>query len=318
MPLIVITILLAVFGYTAYWHYAARVLNAEISAFLTAARHLDVEHHNLGGFPYRFDLDLTAPRLTSASGAVTWQAQQLHLHALAYRPQHVIAVFPREQIITLGGIPWRLSSSDARASIISDAALPAQIDRANLVFETLEFTDGTALHSADSFRAALRQQENAPHQVAIELHGLRPGPAMRAILDPTSLLPPMLTRLALRGRIDLDAAGSDGSTHDPVNGLEITDLVMEWGDITLEGTGRLRRDSLGRFSGDMMLTTAQAQLVLDVVEQAQLLLPDQAQIARMLAASMQDQESGMLTLPLQIRDSAIFVGPVALGALPVF
>lgn len=317
MPLIIITIVLAAFGYTAYWHYAARVLNAEISAFLAEGQHLEVERHSLSGFPYRFDLDLSAPKATSASGAVTWQAQQLYLHALAYRPQHVIAVFPQEQIVTLGGVAWHVSSSDARASIIAKASMPAQIERANLVFETLEFTDGAALHFADSFRAALRQQEDAPHQIAAELHGLRADPAMRAMFDPSSALPPILTRLALRGTIDLDAATSGGPT-DGMNGLEITDLVVEWGEITLEGTGRLRRDSQGRMSGEMVLETRQMPLILDVVEQAQLLHPDQAQMARMLVASMRDQDSGKLTLPLQIRDSVVFAGPVALGALPAF
>lgn len=317
MPLIIITIVLAAFGYTAYWHYAARVLNTEISAFLAEARHFEVARHKLGGFPYRFDLDLSAPKATSPSGAVTWQAQQLHLHALAYRPQHVIAVFPQEQIVTLGGVAWRLSSSDARASVIAKATMPAQIERANLVFEALEFTDGAALHYADSFRAALRQQEDAPHQIAAELHGLRPDPALRAMLDPSSALPPILTRLALRGTIDFDA-DSFGDAHDVMNGLEITDLVAEWGDITLEGSGRLRRDSQGRVSGEMVLETHQMPLILDAVEQAQLLQPDQAQMARMLAASMRDQDSGKLTLPLQIRDSVVFAGPLALGELPVF
>lgn len=317
MPLIIITIVLAAFGYTAYWHYAARVLNTEISAFLAEARQFEVARHSLGGFPYRFDLDLSAPSATSASGAVTWQAQQLHLHALAYRPQHVIAVFPQEQIVTLGGVPWHLSSTDARASIIAKASMPAQIERANLVFEALEFTDGAALHSADSFRAALRQQEDAPHQIAAELHGLRPDPALRAMLDPNSALPPILTRLALRGTFDLDATAS-GSPDAAMNGLEITDLVVEWGEITLEASGRLRRDDLGRVSGEMVLETHQMPLILDAVEQAQLLPPDQTQMARMLVASMRDQDSGNLTLPLQIRDSVVFAGPVALGALPAF
>ncbi|MGY6703436.1 DUF2125 domain-containing protein [Roseinatronobacter sp.] len=319
MRLILATIVLAAIGYGSYWHIAARGLAQEINATLERTPDVSVADYDLGGFPHRFDLTLDAPRLRLPDHGLEWHGPVLNIHALSYQPHHVIAVFPPEQILWLNTQEWTLRSPDARASMVMERNRSGILDRANLVFETPEFTRLSEVHKADSLRASVtRNDTTTDYEIALELSGYRPDEAVVASLDPNGSLPPMLARSRALATLSLDRPLQLGMQPPGLRDITITEMEIIWGDIAVQGSGRLQPDVSGTLSGQLDLRISRWDQVLDLLVAAGAMAPDAAQMAQMLLTSLADRDSGQLDLPLQVRQSVISFGPVALGMLPRF
>ncbi|MDD7970487.1 DUF2125 domain-containing protein [Roseinatronobacter alkalisoli] len=318
MRVILATIMLAAIGYGAYWHYAARELDSRISATLAHNDTLTASDYSLGGFPHRFDLTLHAPRLRLADGEIDWQGEALNLHALSYKPHHVIAVFPPVQILGLYGQDWHLRSADARASVVARSGVSGAVDRANLVFATPQFSHRTITHEADSLRASLTHFTGAQYELALDLSGLRPDAGLLAGLDPDRMLPPMLARSRVLAMLDFASPLHLNAGLPPLREIDIDELEIIWGDITLQASGVLRPDVGGTLSGQLDMRMTQWETVVSLLVSTGVIPPDGAQMARMIFASLSDQSTGQLALPLQVRQSVLSLGPVVLGQLPRF
>lgn len=317
MRLILATIVLAAIGYGTYWHISARGLEQEIAATLDRNPHISVADYDLGGFPHRFDLTLDAPRLRLPERGLEWHGPVLNIHALSYQPHHVIAVFPPEQMLWLNGQEWTLRSPDARASVVMDRNRSGILDRANLVFDTPEFTRLSELHKADSLRASVtRSDDTADYDVALELSGYRPDEGVMSALDPNRSLPPMLARSRALATLRFDSPLQPGMPAPDLIDITITEMDIIWGDIAVQASGRLQPDVAGTLSGQLDLRITRWDQVLDLLVAAEVMAPDAAQMAQMLLTSLSDRDSGQLDLPLRVRQSVMSFGPVALGMLP--
>ncbi|WP_439563327.1 DUF2125 domain-containing protein [Roseinatronobacter sp.] len=317
MRLILATIVLAAIGYGTYWHISARGLEQEIAATLDRNPHISVADYDLGGFPHRFDLTLDAPRLRLPERGLEWHGPVLNIHALSYQPHHVIAVFPPEQMLWLNGQEWTLRSPDARASVVMDRNRSGILDRANLVFDTPEFTRLSELHKADSLRASVtRSNDTADYDVALELSGYRPDEGVMSALDPNRSLPPMLARSRALATLRFDSPLQPGMAAPDLIDITITEMDIIWGDIAVQASGRLQPDVAGTLSGQLDLRITRWDQVLDLLVAAEVMAPDAAQMAQMLLTSLSDRDSGQLDLPLRVRQSVMSFGPVALGMLP--
>ena len=317
MRLILATIVLAAIGYGTYWHISARGLEQEIAATLDRNPDISVADYDLGGFPHRFDLTLDAPRLRLPERGLEWHGPVLNIHALSYQPHHVIAVFPPEQMLWLNGQEWTLRSPDARASLVMDRNRSGILDRANLVFDTPEFTRLSELHKADSLRASVtRSDDTADYDVALELSGYRPDEGVMSALDPNRSLPPMLARSRALATLRFDSPLQPGMPAPDLIDITITEMDIIWGDIAVQASGRLQPDVAGTLSGQLDLRITRWDQVLDLLVAAGVMAPDAAQMAQMLLTSLSDRDSGQLDLPLQVRQSVMSFGPVALGMLP--
>src|SRR5690554_4851242 len=118
--LIVIAALAAAWG--AYWYYGAQMVEKQAAAFQAApdgsAGGLTHQGVAVGGFPYRFDVELAEPRFQDAARGIGWEAPFLQVHAMAYNPQHIIAVAPDHQTLRIGETSLQVNSDDMRASTV--------------------------------------------------------------------------------------------------------------------------------------------------------------------------------------------------------
>lgn len=325
MRFIVMAVLVAAFGYGFYWWGAARALDAQLDRMLATPVGLSAGSHDLGGFPYRFDLTLQEPAF--ATDTLRWQAPDLRLQALSYRPHHLIATFPATQTLTLDGTMWDIRVDQLQASIVTQpqvsvadllggAGLRLDVARANLAGNAVDLTtEGTRLQ-ADSLRAALRPATNGHHEIALEAFGIAPDGALRVLLDPDGTLPAQAAIIGLQGNALLDAPMTLPGALPGLDALTLSRITLEWGSFQIDGSAELTRDTAQTFDGRITLTIRDWPRILRALMETGAIPPDAAPMAQMMLAGMADPQSGALTLPLQVSRSVVSLGPFALLRLP--
>lgn len=310
----------ATLGWCGYWFVGARALDRAVTAGLAHVPELTAGGHTLRGFPNRFDLTVTEPRLTTAEGA--WSAPFVQLFALSYRLNHLVAVFPHTQQVTLGGQPMVLASDDLRASLVAAPSLDLPLERVAMVGREIDLQVAGETHGADGLRLGLRWIGGAVYEAALVGENVFPDAALLERLDPAQAWPRFFTELRLDAEVEfdrpLDRHVFDGPEPQPVR-LTLTGAHLGWEDGSLTLAGRLTPDAAGRLSGDAMLSVTGWPALMDRARTAGLLSDEnRGRIAPLLAALAAQQEGDRLEVPLAVVDGDVRLGPLLLLTLPPF
>lgn len=311
--------------YAGYWLLAARSVKAGAETVVTEMRAAgtgDYQAFDLGGFPYRFDAILTEPRVTSPGAGVTWSAPALRLHALAYRPQHVIAVFPNTQTVRVGRETLSLVAADLTASArfgVSSALPLLQAESfGRSVALTSDFGWGVV---ADEVRAALRAVDGpATQRIGVELTGITLTGLPADLVTRGGAIPAHGERLHLDAVLTLDRP-LDRDT--PVEGIrllaaDIRALAFDWGPARLAGSGTLALDPAGTPEGRIDLSLTNWRVVLQLATALGVVRPDTVPaIARALEGlALLNGNAEVLALPLVFQSGWMSLGPIPLGPAP--
>lgn len=278
----------------------------------------------LRGFPSRFDLTVEPVALQNARGTVQWTAPFVQLFMLAYRPTHLIAVWPHDQTLTLAGLPLAITSTDMRASAKVGANADLPLDRA--VFVAKELTvDAGAGRGATLTEARLATEatdaDHMVHHIGAELLGLTLSPALRAAADPEGAQPPALDWLRLNGRLTLDRPldRHAGAASPLPQALDLQELSLGWGDVKLSASGRLERGGDGRLQGRIEIDAHHWREVLALAAAAGLVPPELAPTygaALEKIAEASGSAPDRLTVPLVLSGGWITLGPLPIGRAP--
>ncbi|MDZ4135084.1 MAG: DUF2125 domain-containing protein, partial [Paracoccaceae bacterium] len=152
------------------------------------------------GFPNRFDLTITAPRLSDPARGIGWQAPFVQILSLSYKPWHIIAALPPTQTLTLPGSALTLTSDKLQASLIVEPTPALTLDRLAIAGSRLTLrADAGWQISAQSARLATRQAQllRNTHEIGIEINGLTPDPALTSALVPPADMPETIDQIAL-------------------------------------------------------------------------------------------------------------------------
>lgn len=264
------------------------------------------------GFPNRFDLTLTEPRLRDLDSGLGWEAPFLQILALSYRPNHLIAVWPDSQRIDTPAGAIDITSSDMRGSLVlrPGAALP--LDRIAWVASDLALTTPEGRVEVGAARIATRRSDETGlrHDVGIDLSSILPdGRWLTRLPDDTpATIEGVLADLVL-GFDRAPAVLGDGPAP-AVQSVEIRDLDLEWGPMQLALSGRIDLDTAGVASGRLTVRATGWRQMLELVTEAGAMSAGQAQ---MLAAGLQTLDrDGVVEAPLDLRD-----GTIRFAGLPV-
>lgn len=311
--------------YCGYWALAARTLRTEAEATLAAMRaegRADAAAIEVGGFPARFDVTLTAPQAASPDGRIRWSADALRLYALSYRPQHVIAIFPPEQRVAIGGETVTVTSAELSASAVFGLAPELPLDRAQAVGTEFSLVSGAGWAvAADVLRAAIRNGEAAAaHDIGIELAGITLSGVPARIVTAGEVLPARGERFYLDATVTLDRPLDRVAAVEGVQlrAVDIRSLALDWGPAGMSGRGAVALDDVGVPEGRIELSFRNWRAVLRLATALGLVRAETAPTVERALEGLATLggNAEVLMLPLVFAGGRASLGPVPLGPAP--
>lgn len=333
MRIVLAIIALAAAGWTGWWLLLATAKERALEGWLAVRREAgwvaEATDVTVGGYPFRVDTTLTGLELANPKGGWTWTAPRFRLHALAYQPNHFIAVWPQDQTFaTLLGRA-RILSEDMRGSVVVEPGLRLGLRRATIELDDLRVSGETAdceITLAHG-QVALRQAEgeapppNAydlaftaetltlpPDWLAFDRTGMLEQPIALASVRATAVLDRPLDRIAIE------------ETPPLIRSLVINDMTFTWGDLDLRGKGRLETDAKGFAAGRIDLRARNWREMVDMAERSGAINANLAAGLRgglgLIARLGGDRNT--IEAPLEFSGGFARLGPIPIGPAPRF
>lgn len=312
--------------YSGYWVVGSRaaLLGAQTTlSQMKAEGRADYAGLSLVGFPSRFDITIDKPKLISADGQTSWQAEFVQFLALSYQPNRIIAVWPHEQTVMVGPETLQIKSTDMRASLALQANLNLALDHATLDGQGLDIASNMGWQMlAEKLILASRQAapDGKSHELALDLTHLAPGPVLRGLIDPDQKWPAS-TDIA-RADVIVDFAAPldrDATTAPPaITALRALTAQVKWGSMDVSLSGDLQVDETGTPTGRLQLDAQNWRDVLAALVTAGVI---DAELAKSLergfrAVALAGGDENRLRLPLTFADGFVNLGPLPLGPAP--
>ena len=308
-------------AWSGWWVIGSRALDRALKEGIEAARaqgwRIDYDDLSVAGFPNRFDTTMTAPHVTTPGGAVDLTAPFVQVFALAYRPNHVIAVAPREMALEVPGEVIEITDADLRGSLVTTGAADPVLDRSTVTAEGLRIAVADLWAEIGTGRFATRTVGDATrHEIGLSLSDIALSPAARAALDPEERLPQRLDGI----EVDVVVALTDavGAGRDPrPTALDVQRLEIVWGETRAALTGALDVGPGGLPEGDLVLALEGWAPLLEAAAAGGLIPAGQA---RLLAAGIGGlaDGAGVANVPVTVAEGRIGVMGLPLGSLPAF
>ena len=304
--------------YSGYWFVAAKAARegAETALAEAGARGLEVQHQGLDltGFPSRFDLTLTEPKLSGDGWR--WQAPFAQVFALSYSPWKLISALPNTQRLELAGQGIEIASTRMQASLFlrPETALP--LDRFDAVVEgaSLRGEAGWALGFASANASLIAQEGGA--QAAFRMLEIVPDQRVSEALN--GALPATVARLDVLADLGLSQPLGLRAAPAELTMITLREAHLVWGPLKLTAAGAVVPDPQGLAEGTLDLRVEGWQQGLAAAEAAGV-VPEQFRVMlrsvlENLAA--QSDEPGVLKLPLVMAQGQMRLGPLPLGPAP--
>ncbi|MBA3911306.1 MAG: High-affinity K+ transporter ATPase chain B [Rhodobacter sp.] len=276
------------------------------------------------GFPNRFDLTVEGLRLADPQTGIGWEAPFAQLLAMTWKPWHIIAALPPQQTIRLPDEDIGIESEGLRASLrakpATDLPLAAVIveSGAFLATSTLGWTTGA--DAAVASIVAVDGQSGA-YDLALDVKGLAPDPALMDRLTTDSGLPGTVAVIRLLARATLTAPldRNVGETQPQLAALQLTDTLVTWGDLSVVASGSIAPDAEGYAAGRIEIAVTNWERLVPVLVASGAIKPELSQtVQNMLAAlAKEGGDPAILKLPLVLAEGRMSLGPLPLGPAPL-
>ncbi len=278
------------------------------------------------GFPNRFDTSFTDLVLADPDSGLAWEAPFFQLLALSYRPNHVIAVWPEDQLFATPDEKYRLQSKNMRASVVTDADIMLPLDRLTLTADTIVVTPESA-EEPTTVEALRLAAERAPAGVAtyrlgLAADGLSPPLEWRVRLDPSGRLPEALDALNADITVTFDKAWDRSAIEDArpqPKRIKVKLAEARWGRLELQTAGEVDVDASGYPVGEIVVKARNWRDILQMAVASGTLKPGFAKTLES-GLSLISQMAGnpeTLDIPLNFAGGNVRLGPVPLGPAPV-
>lgn len=326
----------AAVAWSGWWWLGSSAKRAAIEGWLENRRAAGwvAETGTLGvtGFPARFDTVMEDLRLSDPRAGWSWQADRFQILALAYKPNHVIAVWPGPQEIATRAGRAVLEAERWRGSVVFVPNTTLALDRMQVEIEDLVASgaDVPTLR-AERLRLATRRAEADPggagpangHDLFFGVEAADIPEALRARLDPLGTLDAEISAL----RIDLTAGFDRPLDRHAMEGgppamttLVLREAAIVWGELRLSAEGRVEIDEAGLPVGEIAILAENWRRMLEVAVEAGLVPRERRETLEnglRLAATLSGGAE-RLQVTLRLTGGQVFLGPVPLGPAPRF
>lgn len=332
-----IVLLLLVAGlWSGYWFVGARAIENGAEQWFAgaAAQGLVAEKTGLSvqGFPNRFDLTVEGVKLSDPATGIGWQGSFVKLFAMTWKPWHLIAGLPPEEVVTLPDQALRIASQDLMASLRAKLSTDLPLAEARLSGQsmTLASDQGWTL-ALGEFTVGLRSAPGlgpSDYEFGFDLAPLTPDPgflaAVRAVAIPdlpASDLPDTVETLSGSILFGLSAPLDRhiGDSQPEPSRIEVKAVDLVWGELALNTTGLIEADAKGYGAGKITVKIRNWNRLPALLVAAGAIKPETAPTLvkgmQVLAAQSPDHDS--LTLTLTMADGRMSLGPFPLGPAPL-
>lgn len=327
MRALLVVVLVVSALWAGYWFVGSQAMERGAAGWFAAQRGapLLAEHQGItiAGFPNRFDLTVTEPRLTDTRAGLGWQAPFAQVFMMTWKPWHIIATLPNEQTLSLPGQEVTISSASFQASAVLVPGMDLTLDRAALAADTLSLgSDAGWGLAAATLRLGLRRAPDRMNaqEAALALTTLSLPRGMTASLAAAADLPEQIdlirvdTVLGLSAPLDRHA----GQTQPALQDITLREGLIRWGDLVLSASGSLTPTADGRPEGRIDMRVENWRKLVPILIAADVISPQQSQtVTRALELlATQGGNPDVLPLPLTFRDGWMSLGPLPLGPAP--
>lgn len=311
--------------WSGYWFLGKAAVERGTDAFFRMAPQQGIEAQNAGfaiaGFPNRFDLTVTEPRLTDPRSGLGWRAPFVQVFSLSYKPWHVIAAFANEQTIEAPGEEIAVASEKLQASVVFTPNAALTLDRSTLIGSGLALTSSRGWTAgARELRFATRQDPSRAnaHEIGLDLLNLTPDPRVAGMIEG---LPAVIDRLHLDSVAGLSAPLDRfaGAARPELDWLEIREASMTWGGLGVFAKGDLTV-SAGVPEGQLDIRVQNWRELMPIIAASNLVkpevLPTLERIMEVMA--LQSGDPTVLEMPLVFSGGQMRLGALPLGPAPRF
>lgn len=308
-----------------YWYVGARTVRHETETALAAMKaegRADYTAVGLSGFPARFKLTIADPALSDPARGWSWRAASATVHALAYDPGRIIALFPAEQTVRVGGQTIALATTGMRASAGFGLSATLPLGHAEAISDaTRARSDAGWSARAGQLRAAIRLEDAATnrYRLGAEATALTLGGAPARILRRAGLgTGPGRFRLDADARFDAPLDRQAAMQPPRTREVVVHALELDWDALSLRGDGTLAIDGQGLPEGTLALGLTNWRGLPPLLVAAGIIPADAEQrlTRTMEQLALLSGNRDELRLPLTFKAGWVALGPLPLGPAP--
>lgn len=334
-------------GYTAYWFTLASATRQGVETWREQARAQGtlLQYRNLavGGYPFRVTavMEGASLRMQGPEGSITLSSPKVQAVAQTWRPNHVLgrSEGPLRIDWTLpdGSPALSATAAEAEASLLVGG--DGMLARGAMDLHAIagESADGEAFSAA---RAQLHLRQAARMEAGPAANGAPTAQEMAvparydgALRIAELVLPEGAVPPELGPRIEtLDIAATLRGTWPPGpfpaalaawrdggGVLDVAELRLAWGPVTLVSDGSVTVDQAMRPLGAFTLRLGGHEALLDAVAANRDVDRGQVAMARLLLGGLAQHDGegrSFVQVPLSAQDGRLFLGPIAVLPLP--
>lgn len=322
--------------WSGYWFVGSNAVRDGVNGWFADAERQGITAENAGvtvaGFPNRFDLTIDELRLVDPASGAGWQAPFVQVFAMTWKPWHIIAALPPEQVVTLPDQVVTVGSTGLMASLRARPSTDLPLAEVRVAGTSLNLASdlGWTLGLGE-FTLGLRADEAlgpAGYELGFDLAPLTPDPRAVAAMNAVALpdLPPAdlpETIETLWGSIYLTfSAPLDrhaGEARPYLRRVEINQFNLTWGALGASASGVVEADGNGFAAGRVTLEVTNWDRLPALLVAVGVVKPEVAPtVARgMQAVAAQSADPTVLSLSLVMEDGRMSLGPFPLGPAPL-
>ncbi|MEE9452946.1 MAG: DUF2125 domain-containing protein [Paracoccaceae bacterium] len=321
-------ILFAAFGWSGWWWVGSTAQETAVKTWLSERRiegwRAEVGDYKIIGFPNRFDNFFTDLTLFEPARLWGWRAAEFQVMALSYKPNHIIANWPGEHVVSTpfdtitlaaellrGSVVFKPETSLALARIqLEIAALnfagmngwQARIDKANVAF----FTDESLASNRNAYKVFVKSTDVTPP----------------AIWRQNTSLPEDISEVSLDATLHYDRPWDRFAVEQNtprLTAISIHDLQFNWGTLVLQGVGDIAVNDQGFAQGHLTLHIQNWRDLLQLLSAAGI-LPDGISEGLRKSLEVITRAAGntkTIKLPLRFSKNRTYIGIIPIGLAPL-
>jgi hypothetical protein len=324
-------VVLAALGWSGWWYWAASTREAALVGWLDERRAAgwvaEAEDITVNGFPNRVDAIVTALELADPRSGWSWTAEEFQVLSLSYKPHHVIAVWPGEQIVASPYETTRIQSELMRGSVVFDPRPGLPLNRSTIEIEGMQLT-GDSGWTASLAKGVLATKRSEPgtapdfsHDVGFRAEALTLPSAWTTGIERAGLLPSAIEAADLDATLVFDRPWDQRAieAENPVlERVSIRDMRLLWGSLDLRARGELTTDARGYAEGRLDLRARNWREMLRVAVNAGMIGENMAGAVEtglgLLARLSSDRNT--IEVPLAFQNGETRLGPIVIGEAP--